>query len=81
MASGGIDGCRKNQGISHLRQSKESSRIKMEEAICMLWVAFDDMSENELTEQDLQLWVYITGHDAVQSRLDVNMGRGENESI
>ena len=50
-----------------------AARTAKDRAIINLWNAMRDLSdygEEALTEQDLQLWGYVTGHDAVQSRLD-----------
>lgn len=51
----------------------ESARIAKDQAIVRLWLALRDLSDNgedALTEQDLQLWGYVTGHDAVQTRVN-----------
>jgi len=48
------------------------AKLQKDKAIVALWNTFRDLSdhgEDALTESDLALWGYVTGHDAVQSRL------------
>ena len=52
--------------------TQEEAVKNKEKAVVNLWLAFRDLSdhgEDALTEQDLTLWGYVTGHSDVQSRL------------
>ena len=67
-----IHKCRKGSN-SASTDGSTAARIAKDRAIINLWNALRDLSdygEEALTEQDLQLWGYVTGHDAVQSRLN-----------
>lgn len=66
-------GCQQSGSKAASLACSTASRIAKDRAIINLWNAMRDLSdfgEDALTEQDLQLWGYVTGHDAVRSRLD-----------
>jgi hypothetical protein len=51
-----------------------SSRNIVDKLVCQMWIALDDLSrenpENEMLEEDLDLWHSVTKHSAVQKSLD-----------
>ena len=63
------------------QMTKEEARIKVDQAIRQLWIAFKDLSDfgvNSITDEDLDIWIAVTSHRAIQERLDRVKG-GQND--
>lgn len=55
------------------RPGYAAARCKVDVAIGRLWIAFRELSgfgEEAMTPQDCELWGEVTGHKAIQDKLD-----------
>lgn len=62
------------------RVSKQQKREVVNQTICVLWLAFRDLSDEGvdfITDADLDLWTQVTAHPAIQDRLKAAAKEGE----